>query len=261
MDKKLAILIVEDDTAPCRNFLNLIENSQTFSLTGITDSATEAVDNIKNNLPDIVILDLELHSGQGSGLDVLNTIKKTTLPKTPYFLITTNNSSPVTYDAARQLGADYIIAKHQKDYSEKQVLSFLEMISSSIRNNIRKSQSPDFTEISPVAQQKLFTRRIISELNMVGINPKSVGYKYLVDAIFETINDSQPNLCDLIAKKYSKTSASVERAMQNAINRAWATSDINDLLNCYTAKINSDKGVPTLTEFIFYYANKIRTEL
>ena len=48
--------------------------------------------------------------------------------------------------------------------------------------------------------------------------------------------------------------------MQNAINRAWAISNIDDLLENYTAKISSSKGVPTLTEFIFYYANKIKNE-
>ena len=49
--------------------------------------------------------------------------------------------------------------------------------------------------------------------------------------------------------------------MQNAINRTWYTSDTEDLLKYYTARIRSDKGVPTLMEFISYYANKIRTEL
>lgn len=51
------------------------------------------------------------------------------------------------------------------------------------------------------------------------------------------------------------------RAMQNSINRAWSTSDIQDLLDNYTAKIKSDKGVPTVTEFIYFYAQKIKNEL
>ena len=48
--------------------------------------------------------------------------------------------------------------------------------------------------------------------------------------------------------------------MQNAINRAWKTTDIDDLLRYYEARINSERGVPTSTEFIYYYANKIRAE-
>ena len=62
-------------------------------------------------------------------------------------------------------------------------------------------------------------------------------------------------------QKYGKTDSSVERAMQNAINRAWRNSDIDELLTHYKAKISSDKGVPTLTEFIHYYANKIKSHI
>ena len=68
------------------------------------------------------------------------------------------------------------------------------------------------------------------------------------------------NLCTTIGDKYSKTDASVERAMQNAINNAWRSNDIDELLKHYSARINSDRGVPTLTEFVYYYANKIKND-
>ena len=48
--------------------------------------------------------------------------------------------------------------------------------------------------------------------------------------------------------------------MQNAINRAWRTSDPDDLLEHYTARIRSDKGVPTLMEFVSHYVNVLRLE-
>ena len=46
--------------------------------------------------------------------------------------------------------------------------------------------------------------------------------------------------------------------MQNAITRAWRSSPIDELLLHYTAKISQERGSPTLTEFIYYYANKIK---
>lgn len=48
--------------------------------------------------------------------------------------------------------------------------------------------------------------------------------------------------------------------MQNAIAKTWRTAPIDDLLKFYTAKINSEKGVPTITEFVYYYANKLKNE-
>ena len=59
---------------------------------------------------------------------------------------------------------------------------------------------------------------------------------------------------------HRKTENSVERAMQNAIDRTWKTTDINVLLKHYTAKINPDRGAPTITEFIHYYAQQIKND-
>jgi hypothetical protein len=97
-------------------------------------------------------------------------------------------------------------------------------------------------------------------LNYVGISPKAVGYKYLTDAILLVMGEYDGSLCTAIGQKYAKTDSSVERAMQNAIISAWRTNDIDELLQHYTARINSEKGIPTLTEFIYYYANKIKNE-
>ena len=66
------------------------------------------------------------------------------------------------------------------------------------------------------------------------------------------------NICILIAEKHKVSTPSVERAMQNAINKAWKTSDIDTLEKYYTGKISSEKGSPTITEFIYFYANKIK---
>lgn len=260
MDNKLSILLVEDDQYACKQIINLADNSDDMILVGVTNNAFKALDYIRDTLPDVVILDLELHRGSGSGLNVLSGIKNMALNRVPYILITTNNSSTVTYESARQLGADYIMSKHQDGYSEKSVIDFLRMLAPVIKSR-KQLHKDNFDETeAPVFYQKRITRRIIAELNLVGVNQKSVGYKYLIDAIMITINEPTQNLCNVIAKKYGKTEGSVERAMQNAINRAWATSSIEDLLANYTAKISSSKGVPTLTEFIFYYANKIKNE-
>ena len=46
--------------------------------------------------------------------------------------------------------------------------------------------------------------------------------------------------------------------MQTAINNACRKSPIEDLMLHYKARINYETGVPTPTEFIYYYAEKIR---
>lgn len=150
------------------------------------------------------------------------------------------------------------MSKHQSDYSEQNALEFLTMVKDIIQNNINRQHSACTTTESPIQREKRLKKRITVELENIGISAKLVGYKYLIDSILLAINGQTNNICVTIAQKYAKSDSSVERAMQNAINRAWRSTDIDDLLLYYTAKINSDKGVPTLTEFIYYYANKIK---
>ncbi len=253
MNKSVSILLVEDDIDVCANFVNLTENDIDLNIVAVTNNSIKAISLIEDFYPDILILDIELHSGGGSGIDVLKTLPNVNIPKLPYILVTTNNSSDITHNAIRQLGADYIMTKYQENYSEKYVIDFIKTISPIIKS--KKSSS---NIIPPAEIKQNVKRKVMNELNLIGISQKSKGYLYLVDAIIMIIDNRTENLYGNVAKLHNKTESSVERAMQNSINRAWATSDINDLLTFYTAKINSSKGVPTLTEFIYYYANKIK---
>ena len=191
----LRVLLVEDDATSCMEINDYISRLDDVTLVASTNNASTAIEYMEKFLPDAVILDLELHQGGGDGLFFLAQLQQLELSKHPYILVTTNNSSNITYESARQLGADFILAKYQENYSAQYVVEFLRIM-----------------------------KKVLGE-------------------------------------KYKKTDASIERAMQNAINRAWRTSDIDDLLTYYTARIHSQKGVPTIMEFIFYYANKIQNQL
>ena len=259
MKVKLELLIVEDDTQVYKDYVSIIENSEDMVLVGYTNSAKTAVAYAKDYLPDVIILELELHQGCGSGLNVLADLKNMSLSKTPYILITTNNSSQITYETARELGADYIMSKHQNDYSAQSVIDFLRIIAPTLMAK-RKSSDEEVVAETPMHTQKRIVRRIMAELNCVCINPKDVGYQYLVDAIEITMNQRTVNINSVISQRYGKTEISVSRAMQRAIERGWKKANVEDLSKHYTAKINSEKGVPTITEFVCYYANLLNNE-
>lgn len=260
MNSSLSVLLVEDDDIACRDIENYVDEMDDLELIGVTNDSEKAVEYVREMLPDAVILDLELHQGSGNGLSFLNELKQMNLAYYPYILITTNNSSAVTYEFARQSGADFIMAKHQTGYAPKNAVDFLRLMKSAILSK-KISQTPEHNTIeSPAQKNRRIIREVSLELDSVGVSPKAVGYKYLVDAIQMVIDKPSNNLCAAIGKKYGKTDSSVERAIQNAINKAWRTADINDLTEHYKAKVSSEKGVPTLTEFIYYYANKIRNQ-
>ena len=256
MKEKLEILLVEDDPETCAEFAELIYDTDELILIGVTNNDSKALDYIRDSQPDVVILDLELHHGSGNGLNVLNNMRNIELKKRPYMLITTNNSSTFTYESARTLGADFIMSKHQENYSVSGVLDFLHIMMPMIKATNISNTVKDNTSETPEQHRRRITTRIMN----VGISPKAVGYSYLVDAILIMLKQPTQNINTVIAQKYGKTDASVERAMQNAINRAWRTGNVEELLFYYTARINPSLGVPTITEFISYYANKLKSE-
>ena len=260
-NKTLNILIIEDDVAACKELRQYIEKIESLKLVGITGDSDKGIELVKNILPDVIILDIELNHGTGNGIVFLAKLNALNLSLRPYILITTNNSSKVTYESARDLGADFIMSKHKLDYSAQYVVEFIRMIQHAILSR-RPSVTTDLSEETSFEDNlPLYTRRVYRELDWVGISPKNIGYRYLADAILLIIRDSSASVYREIAEMYKKSDASVERAMQNAINRAWRHSDIEELLTHYTAKIRSEKGVPTTLEFVYYYANKIKTDM
>ncbi|MBQ4530700.1 MAG: response regulator [Lachnospiraceae bacterium] len=260
MSRQLTVLLVEDDKDICQRFSAEIDDTEEISLVNTTNDSLHALELVEEYIPDAIILDLDLSNGRGNGFEFLKDLKELTLPVNPYVLVTTNISSSTTQNFAKDLGADFIFYKHQTEYSEKKAIDFLKMIRPLIFSNRHQNNLSAPSAETPVQKNQRLRRLISIELDSVGINPKSVGYKYLIEAIFIAITDMQTNIPALVANRFGKTAASVERGMQNAISRAWHTTDINELMFHYTAKIDPDRGIPTLMEFIYYFANKVENK-
>ncbi|MDR0840761.1 MAG: response regulator [Christensenellaceae bacterium] len=259
MDSKLKVLLVEDDKVACQKIDDYINSTDDVSLVATTGNSSEAIELFKEHAPDAIILDLELHQGGGSGLTFLWELEKLNLPKKPYVLITTNNVSEITYNRARSLGADYILSKYQQNYSEQAAVDFLRLIKDSILQRTAPANKSVIYKEVPAAQNTIsIAKRIEIEFENIGISQKAVGYNYLIDAIILIMDKHTACVSDKLALKYDKSSSSITRAMQNAISRAWRFTDPDDLLKYYTAKFNVSRGCPSLMEFIYFYANKLK---
>ncbi len=247
---KLSVLIVEDDANACARFRLTAKNYPDLKISKITDSSQEAFQFSNKFLPDVVILDLELHNGSGSGVDYLQKINSGNIKNKIFTIVTTNNSSQVIYNHLHSLNCDYIFHKGERDYSETKVFAFIDSLKDTIIGTV-------LTEDVQVTSENDYVDYLNSMFDKLGISPKLKGYKYLIDAILLVNDNPSINVYSTLASKYEKSSVSVEHAMLNAINKAWKTSDPDDLYKYYTARIDLDRGSPTVSEFIFYYANKL----
>ena len=261
MERELNILVVEDDEEVCKCFENYVETMERLSIVACTNDSSNAIELVQEYLPDVIILDLELDMGKGNGIDFLNVLKKLELPYKPFIVVTTNNSSKMTKEIVRSMGIDFYFSKYQRDYSEKGILEFLDSMKDNIQKVMKKADKTyDFVD-SAKKREKRIRAMIMKELEFVGINPKAVGYKYLVEAIYLVINGEKRSLSNIVGDMFNKTSGSVDKAMQHVIDRSWKVNDPDELLEYYTARIDPNRGAPTVTEFIYYYANKIEEGL
>lgn len=273
MNKTMKILILEDDASDCAEFIRCAEGTEDVSIVGCTANANEALTIFKKESPDAVIIDLELHDGSGNGLQFLSSLRAVIHNNEAFLLVTTNNSSHTTHEAARKLGADFILTKYESDYSAEYVIDFLKMMHSTIcaKNTDTRPKPKMESEagasvtadnqkyIHDITEAELISF-IRDEIIRIGVSPKSVGFQYLSDAVFIKLTDSNANIYNILGPKYKKSDPSIERAMQYAINRAWRTGDPDELLTNYTARVNSERGVPTIMEFVYFYVSKTKNK-
>ena len=262
MDKPMSLLLIEDDVAECRRFKEYADNNANVTFVGMTGSSIEGLKRVQARLPEGVIVDLELHKGEGSGIQFLTDLKKMSLAFKPIIIVTTSNTSVIVYEHIRDLGVDYIFCKRQKDYSPSMVINTLLALRRFLRIGQHNDTRYDLQTIeSPEELHERISRRIDTELNIVGISARYKGRAYLHEAIHNLVFDDSNNsdaVLYQISKKHHITYSSVFRAIQTVINKAWDTTSYDDLIENYPMRIDHKTGVPSPTEFVYNYAEKIR---
>lgn len=252
------VILIEDDENECEKYKRIVENRNDIQIVAITNSSTEAIKLTSNYKPDAVILDLELNKGEGSGFDFIQKVKELKLDKYPKIVVTTNIYSDSVYSFLHKSKIDFIFYKNQENYSHENVLNTLLLLKE--YDNSNRAITAKQTD-KDEGDEKL-TNLINKELDLIGVATHLKGRKYLFDAIYYVIenmdNGDAVSVIQYLVSKYKRASSTISRAMQNAILHAWRISSIEDLTELYTARINYETGVPTPTEFIYYYADKIR---
>ena len=257
-DKKMKILVIEDDINDCNNFIECVKNRNDIEIIASTDSDVEGLDIVRRFKPEGIILDLELNNsktGHADSLEFLTNIKKIGLNYQPIIIVTTHVNSKRTYDILHRNGVDLILYKDHPQYSSNYVLNkFI---------NLRKIET-EFTleTVNEKEQEKdnKISELIYKELDLIGVITKLKGREYIHDAILYLIQNpsSDTNVIQHLTKVYKKSGNTITNGIQNAIIHAWRVSSIEDLTTYYTARVNYETGIPTPMEFIYYYVDKIK---
>lgn len=263
--KPMKIVIIEDDVAACREFIECANRRTDFVIAGMTGSSDEGLEFVKNRLPDGIVLDLELTWGQGSGFEFLDHLQKCELSVRPILVITTQNRSlDIQKQIHAEYGVDFIFSKFQADYSAEMVINHLLKFYSFLSQ--RRGTNPVLQSLeTPEELQNRVRQRIKAELNAFGMSVKYKGRGIAEEAIYLLLTkgkkDSETVFQEL-ARARGTHYNNIVRPLQTAINDAWDnTDDIDTLMKVYTAPVRKDAGGPSPTEFIHYYADKIRRDM
>lgn len=264
-NRPISLLLIEDDENDIELFKSYIDTIDDIKLVAITNSSKEGIEYVKEYSPEAIILDIGLHGGQGSGIEFIENFKRYEKNFKPIIVVTTNASSKLLYTKLHDSGTDLIFYKKQTDYSPQLVISAL----LSLREALYKCNNNyinDKNYIETVIERKTkISDRVNSELDKIGISSHLKGRNYIYEAIMYLLeqkeNDIKVSFLNYLANKYKKSSSSISRVMQTAINYAWKTSSTEDLELYYTAKISYKTGVPSPTELIYYYCKKIEKNI
>ncbi len=253
----LSIYIVEDDKETCERFTSIIDSFKELTIIGISDNSTEAYNHILTDKPDVLILDLELNLGEGSGLDLLENISTPNCTKKPYIVVTTNTSNQLVYNHLHTSGVGFIFSKHQKGYSEANVLRHINLIKLQILN--AHNQSSPLPVIDKDDIKSIIMSDILNQLDDVGIKSSNLGYKYLSDAIYYVITQGyDKNIYNHLSTLHNKSVSSIEHAIRNAIDSAWSNKNNSKALKNFPVNQYHGKDSPSPGPFICYYAERLK---
>jgi len=254
--KKMKILLIEDDHAHCKEYSDLVIRQGGIHMLHTANGCSSGLEFAKRDRFDVILLDLELNNSDGDGIRFLRELRKVEMKKRPYIIVITVITSDRTHSFARQCGADFVFTKSKPDYSPQLVLDFA--------YNYFTGADNEVTCIRPAQSEECIKTSVRHELKSIGITYDMDGFAYLIDSIYiASMHDSKDlslskHIYPILARKYKKSDQSIEKAIRNAINKAWRETDLSELARHYTVELSYTTATPRPKEFICYYAEKFR---
>lgn len=253
---QLSVAIADDNERILDMLEEVISMDKELKIVGKAKNGEEMCRIIKNQEPDVVLLDLIMP--KMDGLSVMERVNRDLSGKKhPYFIVVTAVGQEKIAEDAFQKGANYYI---MKPFNHEVLLERIKSVP-----KIYNNSSQDVELVAQGTEQNL-ENRVTNMLHEIGIPAHIKGYHYLRDSIIMAVEDMDvlnaitKVLYPTVAKKYQTTSSRVERAIRHAIEVAWSRGKVDILDDLFGYTISNGKGKPTNSEFIALVADTIQLE-
>ena len=246
MDNRKRVFLADANEEFRTMLQEAIDGDEMFTVVGAVGDGAEALRRIRQEKPDLVVMDMVL-----PGLDGLGVMKELDLREgqAPQVVVLSAFCNERVVAEARDLGAYYFLTKPCT------AEALLERMHGAVGRTPEPVQSP--------AELKNLVTSIIHE---IGVPAHIKGYQYLREAIIITvgnmdvINAVTKVLYPEVAKRFGTTPSRVERAIRHAIEVAWDRGDLETLQKFFGYTVSNANGKPTNSEFIAMIADRLVLE-
>lgn len=105
---KIKVIVCDDEITICQYYQNILESTEDIEFAGSAINVTDCIELIKNTMPDVLLLDLQI-GYQEAGFKVLGEVKKISR-KTKVIMLTMYDTES-NFFASIENGADYFLGK------------------------------------------------------------------------------------------------------------------------------------------------------
>ena len=250
MDHLTTVFIADSAEDFCTSLSTVLQRAGGFQIVGTANDGEQAIRQIAERKPDILVLDLML--SKQDGISVLKALNS--MDRRPVTLATSGFLTEYVANTAANLGVRYLMLK---PCDMGALADRLE--------EIRGGESP--RAIIRRTDKTSIESMVTSIIHEIGVPAHIKGYQYLREAIIIAVNDMDvinaitKVLYPQVANTFQTTPSRVERAIRHAIEVAWDRGDLDTLQRFFGYTVSNTKGKPTNSEFIALIADKLQLQL
>ncbi|MDD7673917.1 MAG: sporulation transcription factor Spo0A [Oscillospiraceae bacterium] len=251
MEHATTVFIADSAEDFCTGLVAALQRSDGFQVVGTANDGEQAIRQILDRKPDVLVLDLML--SKQDGISVLKAISG--MERRPVTLATSAFITEYVSTSAANLGVRYLMLK---PCDMTALVERLEEIRGGESLRMSVPRRPDKNSIEAM---------VTSIIHEIGVPAHIKGYQYLREAIIIAVNDMDvinaitKVLYPQVAKTFGTTPSRVERAIRHAIEVAWDRGDLDTLQRFFGYTVSNTKGKPTNSEFIALIADKLQLQL
>ena len=251
MDNRTTVFIADSNEEFCSGLVAALTQADGFQVIGTAGDGEQAIRQVLQLKPDILVLDLML--SKQDGISVLKAVSG--MERRPVTLATSGFVTDYVATAAANLGARYLMLK---PCDLTALVERMEEVRGGETLRLLSGRKTDKTSIESM---------VTGIIHEIGVPAHIKGYQYLREAIIIAVNDMDvinaitKVLYPQVAKTFQTTPSRVERAIRHAIEVAWDRGDLDTLQRFFGYTVSNTKGKPTNSEFIALIADKLQLQL